>query len=94
MTKTDQSQLCVAINKLDTVDWDKARFDAIRNKLKVFLIKQAGFKEADISFIPCSGLTGENLTRAPSSGRGISCNIYVSVHLYNWSVQVYRADKE
>merc|ERR1712045_729721 len=37
------SQLCVAINKLDTVDWDKARFDAIRNKLKVFLIKQAGF---------------------------------------------------
>ncbi len=61
------SQLCVAINKLDTVEWDKTRFLTIRDKMKIFLTKQAGYKESDISFIPCSGLTGENLSRKPSS---------------------------
>ena len=59
-------QLCVAVNKLDTVDWDQARFEAIKEKLKLFLTKQAGFKESDLSFIPCSGLTGENLTKLPT----------------------------
>ena len=62
-------QLCVAINKLDTVEWDQNRFTSIRDKMKVFLTKQAGFKESDISFIPCSGLTGENLTKAPTSAK-------------------------
>lgn len=61
------SQLCVAINKLDTVEWDQTRFLTIRDKMKIFLTKQAGYKESDISFIPCSGLTGENLSRKPSS---------------------------
>lgn len=61
------SQLCVAINKLDTVEWDETRFLTIRDKMKIFLTKQAGYKESDISFIPCSGLTGENLSRKPSS---------------------------
>jgi len=60
-------QLCVAINKLDTVNWDENRFSSIRDKLKLFLTKQAGFKESDISYIPCSGLTGENLSKVPSS---------------------------
>jgi len=63
------SQLCVAINKLDTVDWEEGRFAHIREKLSLFLTKQAGFKESDLSFVPCSGLTGENLTKSPSSGR-------------------------
>merc|ERR1719186_431908 len=48
-------QLTVAVNKLDTVDWDQGRF----------LAKQAGFREADLTFIPCSGLTGENLPLPP-----------------------------
>lgn len=51
-------QLGVVINKLDTVDWAKERFDLIISKLSPFL-KQTGFK--DVWFIPCSGLTGENL---------------------------------
>eukprot|EP00092_Neocalanus_flemingeri_P029016 GFUD01031501.1.p1 GENE.GFUD01031501.1~~GFUD01031501.1.p1 ORF type:complete len:732 (+),score=222.72 GFUD01031501.1:75-2270(+) len=55
-------QLTVAVNKLDTVDWDQGRFLAIKEKLRLFLTKQAGFREADLTFIPCSGLTGENLT--------------------------------
>lgn len=63
------SQLCVAVNKLDTVEWNQERFTVIRDKLRLFLTKQAGFKETDLSFVPCSGLTGENLTQSPSSER-------------------------
>lgn len=54
------NQLAVVVNKLDTVGWLKSRFDEIVSRLKTFL-KQVGFKESDISYIPCSGLTGENL---------------------------------
>lgn len=55
----------VVINKLDTVGWSKDRFDEIVAKLKLFL-KQAGFKDSDVSYIPCSGLTGENLVKKPA----------------------------
>ncbi|EDV38751.1 uncharacterized protein Dana_GF24953 [Drosophila ananassae] len=56
------NQLGVVINKLDTVGWSQERFTEIVAKLKSFL-KQAGFKESDVTFTPCSGLTGENLTK-------------------------------
>lgn len=56
------SQLGVVVNKLDTVGWSKDRFDEIVNKLKVFL-KQAGFRDSDVKYVPCSGLTGENLVK-------------------------------
>ena len=61
------NQLVVAVNKLDTVEWSKERFDTISSKLKLFLIKQAGFKESDLTFLPCSGLTGENLVKGPDN---------------------------
>lgn len=54
------TQLAVAINKLDTVSWSQERFNEIKDKLKAFL-KQAGFRENDVTFVPCSGLTGQNL---------------------------------
>ncbi len=57
------SQLVIAVNKMDMCDWSKERFDEICKKLGSFLIKQVGFKEADITFVPCSGLSGENLTK-------------------------------
>lgn len=56
------SQLIVAVNKMDTVGWNPDRYDEIVRKLGQFL-KQAGFKEADTSFIPVSGLGGENLAK-------------------------------
>lgn len=59
------TQLAVVVNKLDTVSWSKERFDDIVLKLRVFL-KQAGFKESDVTFVPCSGLTGQNLTTKPT----------------------------
>lgn len=65
------SQLGVVINKLDTVNWSKDRFDEIVNKLKVFL-RQAGFKESDVTYIPCSGMTGENLVKKPTESELLS----------------------
>ncbi|CAH2099603.1 unnamed protein product [Euphydryas editha] len=56
------NQLAVAVNKLDTTNWSQERFDEITKKLKAFL-KQAGFKDSDVTFVPCSGLTGENLVK-------------------------------
>ncbi|XP_055375116.1 protein HBS1 [Condylostylus longicornis] len=62
------THLGVVVNKLDTVDWSQERFNEIVGKLKSFL-KQAGFKENDVTFIPCSGLTGENLVNVPTDTR-------------------------
>ena len=55
------SQLIVAVNKLDTVDWSESRFKDITEKLGKFLKQQVGFKESDVTFVPVSGLTGANL---------------------------------
>ncbi|XP_054255216.1 HBS1-like protein isoform X1 [Indicator indicator] len=61
------TQLAVAVNKMDQVNWQQERFQEITSKLGQFL-KQAGFKESDVSYIPTSGLGGENLvTRGQSS---------------------------
>lgn len=59
------SQLAVAVNKLDTTNWSQDRFNEITKKLKAFL-KQAGFKDSDVTYVPCSGLTGENLVKPPA----------------------------
>ncbi|CAG8577545.1 9593_t:CDS:10, partial [Paraglomus occultum] len=55
-------QLVVAINKLDVVDWSEERFKEIKTKLGAFL-SQAGFKKDKVAFVPCSGMTGENLLK-------------------------------
>ncbi|KAL8186544.1 UNVERIFIED_CONTAM: HBS1-like protein [Gekko kuhli] len=61
------TQLAVAVNKMDQVNWKQERFLEIVVKLGQFL-KQAGFKESDVAYIPTSGLGGENLvTRSQSS---------------------------
>lgn len=56
------SQLVVAVNKLDTVDWNQDRFVEVKSSLRQFL-KTIGFKDIDVSYVPCSGLTGENLVK-------------------------------
>ncbi|XP_011877469.1 PREDICTED: HBS1-like protein isoform X1 [Vollenhovia emeryi] len=56
-------QLAVVVNKLDTVNWSKDRFNEIVDKMSVFL-KQAGFKDT-VTFVPCSGLSGENIVTKP-----------------------------
>lgn len=58
-------QMTVAVNKMDTVEWSETRFNEVMQKLKLFL-KQAGFKDCDVNYVPCSGLTGDNLVVRPS----------------------------
>jgi elongation factor 1 alpha-like protein len=60
----------VAVNKLDTVDWQQERFDEIRIQLSEFL-KKIGFKEQQVSFIPTSGLYGDNVAK-PSKTKNLS----------------------
>lgn len=61
------TQVIIAVNKMDMCDWSKERFLEICLKLGSFLTKQVGFKESDITFVPCSGLNGENLTKPSTS---------------------------
>ncbi len=42
------------------MNWSKDRFDKVVTKLTLFL-KQSGFKEKNLWFLPASGLSGENL---------------------------------
>jgi len=59
------SRIIVAINKLDTVSWSQERFDEIRNQVSGFL-SVTGFQAKNISFVPVSGLHGDNLVRKSS----------------------------
>ena len=51
---------------MDTVGWSQPRFLDIATKLSTFL-KQAGFKESDVRYVPCSGLNGVNLAKKSDS---------------------------
>ncbi|XP_074600130.1 translation elongation factor EF-1alpha (GTPase) HBS1 isoform X3 [Brevipalpus obovatus] len=55
------TQLIVVINKLDNVKWSQERYNEVKNKLAPFLAKQCGFKEQDITYVPCSGFHGQNV---------------------------------
>jgi elongation factor 1 alpha-like protein len=55
-------RVIIAVNKLDTVSWDQERFTEISQQTSAFLTA-AGFLEKKISFIPCSGLQGDNIAR-------------------------------
>lgn len=54
------SQLLVAVNKLDVIDWNESRFQEIQAKIKPFLL-QNGFVAKRIKFVPISGLMGTNI---------------------------------
>ena len=60
------SQLICAVNKMDAIDWSQERFEEIMKKLSVFL-KSSGYKESDVTFVPVSGWTGENLIAPTNS---------------------------
>ncbi|CAH3021010.1 unnamed protein product [Porites evermanni] len=77
------TQLIVAVNKLDNVGWSEARYNHVVGKLKHFL-KQAGFKDSDVVYVPCSGLTGENLTKC--------CNETLLRNWYNGPTLLDRID--
>ena len=59
-------QLVIAVNKLDTVDWDEARFAHIREVMTRFLTK-VGWDTSKLTFVPVSGLVGTNVARRPTA---------------------------
>ena len=50
--------LIVAINKMDLVDWDEAKYDKIREDFEAFAAK---LNPKDIRFVPISALFGDNV---------------------------------
>lgn len=55
-------QLIIALNKMDEVNFDKARYDAVKAEL-VTLLKMVGYKPDDMNFIPTSAFKGDNLAK-------------------------------
>lgn len=56
------TQLIIAINKMDEVNYDKARYDAVKAELTT-LLKMVGYKPDDMNFIPTSAFKGDNLAK-------------------------------
>jgi bifunctional enzyme CysN/CysC len=52
--------LIICINKMDLVDYSKARFEEIRDEFRNFATK---LEVNDLSFIPISALTGDNVVQ-------------------------------
>jgi bifunctional enzyme CysN/CysC/sulfate adenylyltransferase subunit 1 len=56
------SRLVVAVNKMDSVDYEEGIFNSIRDSLGKF-ISRIGFEERDVRFVPVSAYNGENLVK-------------------------------
>lgn len=54
------TQLFVAVNKMDAVSYERARFEAVRDQISD-LLDSLGFVPDTIPFIPVSALAGENI---------------------------------
>ncbi|KAJ3734405.1 P-loop containing nucleoside triphosphate hydrolase protein [Lentinula guzmanii] len=54
------SQVVVAVNKLDQVQWSKSRYDEICDFLRPFLV-QSGFHPSKTKFAPVAAMQGVNL---------------------------------
>ncbi|KAI2628867.1 hypothetical protein GGR54DRAFT_367947 [Hypoxylon sp. NC1633] len=67
------SRVIVAINKLDTVEWSQERFDEISQQVSGFL-SATGFQSQNLSFVPVSGLHGDNIVkRSTDAAAGWYC---------------------
>lgn len=64
--------LVIILNKMDegSVLWNKKRLEEIRTQLGTYLIRSCGYKKEELSFIPISGLTGENIKEGVKTQAG------------------------
>jgi elongation factor 1-alpha len=56
------NQLIISVNKMDEVNYDKARYDAVKAELAT-LLKMVGYKPDEMNFIPTSAFKGDNLAK-------------------------------
>lgn len=59
-------RLIIAVNKMDTIEWSQRRFAEISDQMTAFLVS-ASFAAKHITFVPCAGLTGGNVTQRATS---------------------------
>jgi len=59
------STILVAVNKMDTQNWDEVRFAEISELLTDFLTKKVGYSANQCIFVPTSGITGANVVHPP-----------------------------
>jgi elongation factor 1-alpha len=55
-------QMIVAVNKIDTVNYDQAKFEAIQKDVQA-LLKTVGYKDDQVQFIPMSAYHGDNIVK-------------------------------
>ncbi len=55
-------QIIIAVNKMDTVHYDKTRFERMSSDLSSFL-ERIGFKQHSINFVPISAYNADNLLK-------------------------------
>ena len=55
-------EIIVAINKMDSVKYEEAKFEEAKDKMSK-LLATVGFRAADIPFIPVSAFKGDNVTK-------------------------------
>ncbi|UKZ59632.1 uncharacterized protein TrAtP1_000933 [Trichoderma atroviride] len=63
-------QLIVAVNKLDMVGWSQDRFQEILEEVSGFLTG-LGFQDKHVTFIPISGLNGDNIVKRTEDAAGL-----------------------
>lgn len=56
-------RLVIVVNKMDTVEWSKDRFDYIQTNLKTYLFENCGYEDKDIFWTIISGLYGTNMEK-------------------------------
>lgn len=61
-------RMIVAVNKMDgtTPEWDRNVFEQVSGQVKK-LLAETGFDDEQIKVVPCSGLSGDNVAKPPSS---------------------------
>jgi elongation factor 1-alpha len=83
LTSLGVTNIVVAINKMDTVDWEKERYDQVKDNIhKTFTqlmmalqIENAKEKLANIKYVPTSGLVGVNLLSKEDSLKNLDSHI-------------------
>ncbi len=55
-------QLIVVVNKMDTVNFEQAKFDAVKTDVSA-LLKSVGYKADEVTFVPVASYHGDNIVK-------------------------------
>ena len=56
------TQLIIAVNKMDRVNYDQKRYEELKKEI-LALLKTVGYKDEHVTFLPVSAIDGENVTK-------------------------------